>query len=107
MVLAERHGLLQAFLNLAKNSNRAVQNSEVRELVIAVSAQGRRATISFDDTGPGVPDSGRLFAPFQPGANGSGLGLYVSRAMMRSYGGDLRLEQTLRGACFRVEVPLV
>jgi C4-dicarboxylate-specific signal transduction histidine kinase len=107
MVLAERHGLLQAFLNLAKNSNRAVQNSEVRELVIAVSAQGRTATISFDDTGPGVPDPERLFAPFQPGANGAGLGLYVSRALVRSYGGDLRFERTTSGARFRIEVPIV
>jgi C4-dicarboxylate-specific signal transduction histidine kinase len=106
-VLAERHGLLQAFLNLAKNSHRAVQNSEFRELVIAVSAQGRTASISFEDTGPGVPDPGRLFAPFQKGANGAGLGLYVSRALVRSYGGDLRFERTTNGARFRVELPIV
>jgi nitrogen-specific signal transduction histidine kinase len=30
LVLAESRGLLQAFLNLAKNSHRAVQNSNVR-----------------------------------------------------------------------------
>lgn len=107
MVLAERHGLFQAFLNLSKNSHRAVEDMPARELVIAVSAEGGRATISFHDSGPGVAEPDRLFAPFQPGANGSGLGLYVSRAMLRSYGGDLRLEQTPRGACFRVEVPIV
>ena len=102
-----QHGLFQAFLNLSKNGHRAVVDSTPRELVITVSAEGGRATISFHDSGPGVAEPDRLFAPFQPGANGSGLGLYVSRAMMRSYGGDLRLEQTARGACFRVEVPLV
>jgi signal transduction histidine kinase len=107
IVLAERHGLLQAFLNLAKNSHRAVQNSEIRQLVIAVSAQGRKAIISFEDTGPGIPDPDRLFTPFQPGANGAGLGLYVSRALVRSYGGDLRFERTTNGARFRIELPIV
>jgi PAS domain S-box-containing protein len=107
IVLADRHGLLQAFLNLAKNSHRAVQDSEVRQLVIGVSAQSRTASISFEDTGPGVLDPGRLFAPFQPGANGAGLGLYVSRALVRSYGGDLRFDRTTSGARFRIEVPVV
>jgi two-component system sensor kinase FixL len=107
VVLAERHGLVQAFLNLAKNSHRAVLDCAVRELQISVSVEERAAIISFQDTGPGVSDADRLFAPFQPGADGSGLGLYVSRAVVRSYGGELRFERTPRGACFRVEIPIV
>jgi two-component system, LuxR family, sensor kinase FixL len=107
VVLAERHGLLQAFLNLAQNSHRAVQGGPVRELLIDVSVQGRMANISFQDTGPGVADAARLFAPFQPGADGTGLGLYVSRAVIRNYGGELRYEPHTGGACFRVEIPVV
>jgi signal transduction histidine kinase len=107
VVLAERHGLLQAFLNLAQNSHRAVQEGPVRELAIAVSVDGRMANVRFQDTGPGVADPARLFAPFQPGADGTGLGLYVSRAVIRSYGGELRYEPHAGGACFRVEIPVV
>lgn len=107
MVLAERHGLLQAFLNLAQNSHRAVQDGPVRELLIIVSVEGRMTNIRFQDTGPGVPDAARLFAPFQPGADGTGLGLYVSRAVIRSYGGELRYEPHAGGACFRIEIPVV
>lgn len=106
-VLGERHGLLQSFLNLAQNSHRAVQQRAVRELRIEVSVDDRMASIRFHDSGPGISDPERLFAPFQPGADGSGLGLYVSRAMVRSYGGDLRWEPQTGGACFRVEIPLV
>jgi PAS domain S-box-containing protein len=106
VVLAERHGLLQAFLNLAQNSHRAVQDGPARELLIAVSVEGRTANIRFQDTGPGVADPARLFAPFQPGADGTGLGLYVSRAVIRGYGGELRYEPHAGGACFRVEIPL-
>jgi signal transduction histidine kinase len=103
-VLAERHGLFQAFLNLAKNSHRAVQDTPVRELSISVEIEEQMARVRFSDTGPGVEMPQRLFQPFLPGAEGSGLGLYISRTVVRSYGGDLRLEPRESGSCFTVEV---
>lgn len=106
VVAAERHELLQAFLNISKNSHRAVQDSGVRELTIAVCAQGKTAIVSFQDTGPGVADPEQLFRPFQAGADGTGLGLYVSRAVVRRFGGDLRFEPASSGAWFRVELPI-
>jgi signal transduction histidine kinase len=107
VVLGERHGLLQAFLNLAQNSHRAVQECPVRQLRISVSVVERAANLRFLDSGPGIADPRRLFEPFQSGADGSGLGLYVSRAVIRSYGGDLRFEPDAAGTCFRVTLPIV
>jgi signal transduction histidine kinase len=106
-VLGERPGLLQAFLNLAQNSHRAVRDAMVRELRIAVSVEERIAVARFCDSGPGIADPAHLFEPFQTGADGTGLGLYVSRSVVRSYGGDLRFEPGLRGTCFRVEMQVV
>ena len=63
--------------------------------------------IRFQDTGPGIAAPERLFEAFQPGADGSGLGLYVSRAVVRGYGGDLRFEPAESGSCFVVEVQMV
>jgi signal transduction histidine kinase len=103
-VLADRYGLLQAFLNLARNSHRAVQESPLHELAISVSSDAKRVMVRFEDTGPGVSSPERLFAPFQPGSDGTGLGLYVSRAVVRSYGGDLRWERRDRGSCFLIEL---
>lgn len=103
-ILADPQGLLQAFLNLARNSYRAVRNAERRELEVAVAVNGDRVVIRFSDTGEGVPSAERLFQPFQSGANGAGLGLYISRAIVRSYGGDLRYEPRPRGSCFAVEL---
>jgi two-component system, LuxR family, sensor kinase FixL len=110
-VLADGHGLLQAFLNLAHNSHRAVQARPAhdppwRELSIVVSVEEQKVTVRFLDSGPGVQAPERLFAPFQPGANGAGLGLYVSRAVVRSYGGDLRFEPQASGACFLIELQI-
>ena len=106
-VLADRHGLLQAFLNLVQNSHRAVQECPTAELTITVSAEGQRATVRFQDTGPGIMAPDRLFEPFQPGAEGTGLGLYVSRDVVRSYGGELRYEPQESGSCFAVELQVV
>jgi two-component system sensor kinase FixL len=106
-ILADRHGLLQVFLNLAQNSHRAVQRGGLRELHISVEADQRRALVSFRDCGPGIAAPENLFQPFQPGADGSGLGLYISRAVVRGYGGDLRYEPRPDGSCFAVEVQLV
>ena len=103
-VLADEHGVLQAFLNLAQNSLRAVESCVIRELTIHVSQEGSRVTVRFRDPGPGVTDPKLLFQPFQQGAQDTGIGLYVSRAILRSYGGELRYEPIEKGACFAVEL---
>jgi len=43
-------------------------------------------------------------SPSIQGKNGSGLGLYISRAIPRSYGGDLRFEPQAHGSCFLLEL---
>lgn len=106
-VLADRHGLLQAFLNLAHNSLRAVQESPVKKLWIIVSKDDQKTYVRFVDSGTGIAAPERLFAPFQPGADGTGLGLYVSRALVRSCGGDIRFEPRDEGSCFCVELQIV
>jgi len=104
LVLADSHGLLQACLNLAHNSHRAVLNNPARELTISVHVRQDRVAIYFRDTGVGVAAADQLFQPLQKGAEGSGLGLYVSRAVVRSYGGELRFEPQAPGSCFVVEL---
>ena len=70
---------------------------------------------TISDEGRGLDDSDRawLFGRFERGVagrtsgNGSGLGLYVSRALMRGMGGDLILDpvEPRRGATFRLTLP--
>jgi PAS domain S-box-containing protein len=105
-VVADPHGLLQAFLNLVQNSYRAVQESARRELAITVSSAAEVAFVRLRDSGPGISSPEQLFQPFQGGADGAGLGLYISRALVRSYGGDLRFEPREDGTCFLVELQI-
>jgi signal transduction histidine kinase len=74
----------------------------------------RQLRLTIADHGPGIPDSDRdrLFARYARGEahgtdDGSGLGLYVSRELCRSMGGDLLLEPSdpARGAAFTIVLP--
>jgi len=62
--------------------------------------------IRIEDTGVGVACPEDLFRPFQRNAAAAGLGLYVSRAMMRSFGGELVYEPGSEGCCFAVVLPV-
>jgi PAS domain S-box-containing protein len=103
-VLADPHELLQVFLNLAQNSHRAVQESDERRLLVTVSQTGPSVSIVFHDSGPGVKHTSALFQAFQSDADMNGLGLYVSRALLRSFRGDLLFEPSPKGARFRVDL---
>jgi PAS domain S-box-containing protein len=102
LVQAERYGLIQVFLNLAKNSQRAMQSTPTRRLRVSAVEGNEAVRIRFEDTGIGVESPERLFHPFQPGATSVGLGLYVSRAIVRSFGGDLLYEPRSDGSCFMI-----
>jgi two-component system sensor kinase FixL len=109
-VWADRQSLMQVFLNLTKNSQRAMLDQPSRQLKIVARAEGHRVTVRVHDTGGGVLDPEYLFRPFQPGAQSTGLGVYLSRALLRSFRGDLRYEPEPRrgsapkGSVFVVEL---
>ncbi len=106
-VWADQANLMQVFLNLTTNSIRALtQIEEKRCLTISARATEHSATVEFLDNGGGVVYPEELFRPFQATAQSTGLGLYVSRAFARSFGGDLRYQAIPGKACFIVELPL-
>lgn len=71
--------------------------------------------VEIEDQGIGIPaqDRAMLFEPFQRASNanqaavGIGAGLYISRALARLHGGDVRLLPTQPGgSVFRLSLPL-
>jgi len=107
LVWADRYGLIQVFLNLVKNSQRAMESTEAKQLCISTLVEEKKVSIRFQDSGIGIANPDSLFRPFRPGAETTGLGLYVSRSIMRSFGGDLIFEPMRQGCCFVVVVPAV
>jgi len=105
-VWADRHRLLQVLLNLTKNSKRAMERADAKQLDISASLENGRVWIRVTDTGPGISSVEKLFQPFQQGAEATGLGLYLSRALMRSLRGDLRHDPTVPGCSFVIELAI-
>ncbi len=103
-VWADRSSLLQVLLNLTKNSGRALENQEVKRIDISASVEPKRVLIRVTDNGPGIASAERLFQPLQKGADSTGLGLFLSRAFMRSFRGDLRYDPGPPGCSFVIEL---
>jgi len=102
LIWADRYGLMQVFLNLAKNSIRAMESVGTKRLKIQTTVGRKLVTVRFEDTGNGIDNPQGLFQPFHSDAHGTGLGLYVSRSLVKSFGGDLVYEHRDRGCCFAV-----
>lgn len=103
-VAGDRYGLMQAFLNLVKNSQRAMEDAECKQLTISATVEDHSLVIRFTDTGRGVAAPEKLFQPFQSNAAATGLGLYVSRAILRTFRGDLHYEPGSQGCSFAVRL---
>jgi len=104
LVQADRHSLSQVLLNLIKNSQRALESVPAKVISIQAFARKDGVSVRVSDTGSGIPDPHRLFQPLQKGADSTGLGLYLSRAFMRSYRGDLRHDPSHPGCSFVIEL---
>jgi two-component system sensor kinase FixL len=107
IVWADRQNLMQVFLNLTANSIRVLADRENRTLSITARVCNRCVLVELADNAGGVEYPDRLFHPFQPEAQVTGLGLFLSRAFMRSCKGDLRYKPVPGGACFIVEMPTI
>jgi two-component system, LuxR family, sensor kinase FixL len=106
LVQADRHSLMQVLLNLTKNSQRALESARQKAIDVAVVATTKAdgVSIRFTDTGPGISPDQKIFQPLQKGADATGLGLYLSRAFMRSFRGDLRHDPQRPGCSFVLEL---
>ena len=113
LAIADADQLDQVLWALLDNSARYAGGAAIRASVAARPAESRLA-VSIADSGPGVKaeDRDRIFERYErgaagAGAEGTGLGLFVSRQLCRTMGGDLVLEPAASGsgAVFTVLLP--
>jgi PAS domain S-box-containing protein len=113
LVDADRTQLEIVLHNLLANALDAVSHAESagRELELQGSHDGGVVTLRVADSGPGIaPDvAHRLFEPFFTSKpDGMGLGLAISRSLIRAHGGELSCERSrkLGGAEFTIRLPI-
>jgi len=91
----------QVLINLCKNSLEAMNAQESARICLSAETDGRGNTvIKVIDNGRGIPDevAERIFIPFfTTKQGGSGIGLSLSRQIMRLHKGNLIVGSTLEG----------
>lgn len=102
LIWADRPSLMQVFLNVVTNSIRVLAGRNDGRVFLSARRHGHQVLIEVSDNGGGVAHPEHLFQPFQNGPTSSGLGLYLSRAFLRSFGGEINYKPLSGGACFTV-----
>jgi signal transduction histidine kinase len=113
LAIADPDQLDQVLWALLDNAARYAGGAAIRATVAPRPTAGQLA-VTIADGGPGVrpEDRDRIFERYERGAagasaEGTGLGLYVSRSLCQAMGGDLVLEPAApgTGAAFTVLLP--
>ena len=114
LVRADRSRLIQVLQNLIDNA--AKYSAEGSPIEVSVAVANERVTLAVRDLGPGIApeDLPHIFERFfksptqQALVPGLGLGLYISRELIKRHGGRLWAESTPgQGSTFYIELPLL
>lgn len=114
---ADPEGLHRALLNVVSNAIDAVEERKSPQVAVVTlleagkAGQGDWVRIHVLDNGIGIAADklGDLFKPFvsSKGARGTGLGLAVSRKILREHGGDILVQsQVGKGSRFVLRLPV-
>jgi len=98
---------------LLVNAVQAIGTERARDgrIVVVVRREGARVLAEISDNGPGIPPGmlNRVFEPFfttKPAGQGTGLGLFLCRNIVRRHGGELRVRSTPQhGTTFVIDLP--
>lgn len=106
-------GIHRAVLNLVSNAIDAVEDRTNPKVAVQalLEPDGTWTKVIVLDNGPGIPDEkvDDIFKPFisTKGARGTGLGLPVSRKILREHGGDIIVQSVPdKGSKFTLRIPM-
>lgn len=102
-VLMANEGIYSIFENLVGN---AVKHGKATKIRIKVMDGKDEWQIIFEDNGKGIPSEirGRIFEKGFTTGNGSGLGLFIVKKLIESYGGSIELLDGEKAA-FLIKLP--
>lgn len=109
-LFAPMEALRQIVINLVVNAAQSIGEKSGR-IEVTCDSLGGRAYLEVKDDGPGIApgDQAKVFEPLyttKPVGVGTGLGLYICRAIAEREGGELTLESAPGDTRFRLWLPL-
>ena len=95
-IFADQNLISQVLINLVKNALEANENNPDGQIIIEAGLDNNQHPgICVIDNGPGIPEENldEIFVPFfTTRQNGSGIGLSISKQIMRVHGGNLKVK---------------
>nr|WP_129733852.1 ATP-binding protein [Parabacteroides goldsteinii] len=109
-VNADEELLSQVLINLLKNAMQALEGQENGEISLSVKQLRTTTYIEVKDNGPGIPHDilEDIFVPFfTTKETGTGIGLSLSRQIIRMHGGELQVSsRPYFETLFTISLPL-
>ncbi len=107
--------LQQIFVNILLNAVDAITEKEDQsnnKILVTTDMNEDEVIITIADTGPGIPEEifGKIFEPFfttKKRGKGTGLGLWVSYGIIKSFQGDIKVKSKVgEGTSFIISIPI-
>lgn len=106
----------QVFVNILLNSVDAIiekrRNNKVEKITVKSESSDNEVILTFSDTGIGIKEDklNKVFEPFfttKKEGKGTGLGLWVSYGIVKSFQGDIKIKSKLNeGTSFIIKLPI-
>ena len=106
----------QVFVNILLNAVDAIaekkRENKVEKISVKSECNGDEVTLTFSDTGMGIKEENltKVFEPFfttKKEGRGTGLGLWVSYGIVKSFQGDIKIKSKLNeGTTFIIKLPI-
>lgn len=109
LVQADPKLIGQVLINLIKNAKEALSTQEGGEISVLIQGDSARVSLSVKDNGPGIPEDVKdeIFVPFfTTKEKGNGIGLSLSKQIMKVHGGDITVDSDSTGTRFSLILPL-
>jgi signal transduction histidine kinase len=101
--------IYQVIINLVENAINVLEPTG-GAIEVRTYFRGEKAILEVEDTGPGIPEEmlPRIFEPFfTTRAHGTGLGLHVTRRIIKDHGGEIEIRSELgKGTVFSIQIPI-
>lgn len=97
--------LIQVLINLVKNAGEALEGCSSPQVRIAVQTYAGQHCILVSDNGAGIPEAikDEIFVPFfTTKEKGTGIGLSLSKQIMKAHNGDILVDSDSNGTRFKL-----